>query len=143
MLKFDKKRSLFKLIKNSVNCKFFQSIYFIDEKGKSKDILKKGELSCAFYVGVILRILKLVDSVHTTVEGTIKDMLENGWQETDKLVKGAVIVWEKRNGHYHIGFYLGNKKAVSNSSQKRKPIIHSLNYQNRKIEKIYIHPEIF
>jgi hypothetical protein len=138
---FDKKRSLFVLIKNSLGSKFFRSLYFFDGK-KSKDILKNGELSCAFYVSVILRILGLIKEPHATVDGLVKDMENSGWQKIDKLQKGAVIVWEPKNGHKHIGFYLGNKKVVSNNSKKKFPTIHSINYQKRKIIAIYHHEEL-
>ncbi len=138
---FDKKRSLFVLIKNSLGSKFFRSLYFFDGK-KSRDILENGELSCAFYVSVILRILGLIKEPHATVDGLIKDIEYSGWQKIDKLQKGAVIVWEPKNGHKHIGFYLGKGRAASNSSIKKSPTIHSINYQKRKLIAIYIHEEL-
>ncbi len=138
---FDKKRSLFALIKNSLGSKFFRFLYFFDNK-KSKDILENGNLSCAFYISVILRILGLIKECHTTVDGLIKDMGDSSWQKVDKLQKGAVIVWEPKDSHKHIGFYLGNRKAVSNSSSKRSPIIHSVNHQRRNLIAIYIHEEL-
>jgi hypothetical protein len=139
--KFDKKRSLFALIKNSLGSKFFRSLYFFDGK-RSRDILENGRLSCAFYVSVILRILGLIKECHTTVNGLIEDMENSGWQKVAKLQKGAVIVWEEKDGHKHIGFYLGNNKAASNSSKKKSPLIHSANYQNRKLIAIYTHNEL-
>jgi len=121
---FNKKKSLNVLIKNSLSSSFFRSIYF-DINGKSKDILENGNLSCAFYVSIILKILGLISEIHTTVKSTILDLEKSGWQKTKKAVFGAVIVWEptSKNKHYHIGFCLSSKKAVSNSSKKRGPII--------------------
>jgi len=140
---FNKKKSLKILIQNSLNSKFFRSIYF-DINGKSKDILENGNLSCAFYVSIILKILGLISEIHTTVKSTILDLEKSGWQKTKKPFFGAVIVWEPtlKNKHYHIGFCLNSKKAVSNSSKKRGPIIHNINYQKRKIKAIYKFKEL-
>jgi len=140
---FNKKKSLKALIQNSLGSKFFRSIYF-NVDGKSKDILENGNLSCAFYVSIILKILGLISEIHTTVNSTILDLEKSGWQKTKKPTFGAVVVWEPtlKNKHYHIGFCLNSKKAVSNSSKKRCPIIHNINYQNRKIKAIYVHKEI-
>lgn len=142
MLKFDRKKSLFILVKNSLGLKFFRSLYFFDGKN-SVDILRSGELSCAFYISVILRILGLIKECHATVKGLIDDMEKSGWFKVNKLIKGAVVVWDKnKNGHYHIGFYLGKGKAVSNDSKKRVPRIHSSRYKNRKIIAIYFHKSL-
>ncbi len=142
MYQIDKKKSLFVLIKNSLGTKLFQSVYFF-VNGKSKDIYQKGKLSCAFYVSTILKILGMIESIHATVEGTIKDLEKSGWYKIEKPKKGAIIVWEKsKDGHQHIGFYIGKNKAVSNSSFLRKPTIHFLNYNKRKIEAIYFHKDL-
>jgi hypothetical protein len=141
---FSKKKSLKALIQNSLGSKFFRSIYF-NVSGKPKDILENGNLSCAFYVSVILKILGLISEIHTTVKSIISDLEKSGWQKTKKPAFGAVIVWEPappKSKHYHIGFCLNSKKAVSNSSKKRCPIIHDINYQNRKIKAIYKFKEL-
>jgi hypothetical protein len=44
----DKRKTLLRLIENSIGTKIFRNAYFFVD-GKSKDILKNGELSCAFY----------------------------------------------------------------------------------------------
>lgn len=138
---FNRKKSLFALIKNSLGSRFFRSLYFFDGK-KSINILKNGKLSCAFYISVILRILGLIKEPHATVDGLIKDMENSGWQKTNKIQKGVVLVWEQKNGHKHVGFYIGGKKAVSNDSQKKFPIIHSVNYQKRKIIAMYYNEKL-
>lgn len=135
----DKKRTLIKIIKNSLNSNFFRNNYFF-VKGKSKDILKNGRLSCAFYVTTILKILNLIKEIHLTVESTLKDLQKSGWYKIEKPKKGAIILWDKKNNHYHIGFYWDKKRAVSNISKKRKPSFHSLKY--RKILAFYSHEEI-
>jgi hypothetical protein len=139
----DKKKTLFKLIENSIGSKLFRNNYFfIGYKSQSKDILKNGKLSCAFYVSFLLYFIKLISNLHTTVEGTLKDLEKSGWYKINKPKKGAIVLWDKKDGHYHIGFYWNSKKAVSNYPSKRKPLFHSLNYQNRKILAFYFHKEL-
>jgi hypothetical protein len=142
MLRQDKRKTLFKLIENSIGSNLFRNNYFFVD-GKSKDLLENGDLSCAFYVSSILYLLKLIKDIHTTVQGTIKDMQESGWYEIKKPQKGAVILWDKnKKGHYHLGFYWDKNKAVSNVSPKKSPNFHPLNYQGRKILAFYYHKEL-
>lgn len=141
----NKRKTLETLIKNSIDIKFFQSLYFyLKDDRKSVDILKKGSLSCAFYVSVLLKICDLIKDIHTTVDGVIRDLETSGWYKIKKPKKLAVLVWEKslKHGHKHIGFYLGKNLAVSNSAFKRVPSLHSLNYDNRNIEFIYFHNDL-
>jgi hypothetical protein len=142
-MKQDKRKTLLKLIENSIGSKLFRNNYFfIDNKPQSKDILQNGKLSCAFYVSSILYLVKLISDLHTTVESTIKDLEKSGWYKLDKPKKGVIILWDKKKGHYHIGFYWNKNKAISNSSIKKSQIIHTLNYQNRKILAFYFHKEL-
>ena len=131
----------------------FRSI-FVLAGGKEKDILKNGELSCAFYVSCILKLFDLISRLHATVDGAVKDMIDNGWTETKKMKPGDVLVWEKKKFkdgelHRHLGFYLGDKKAISHRDNKRIPIIHHYTYgqtkdgqPKRKIVKILTHKTI-
>jgi len=94
------------MIKTSENSKMFRHIYVLNN-GKKKDILKNGELSCAYYVSCILKIFNLIDSKispHSTVSGTIKNMMDNSWSATKKLTPGNILVWENKSGHEHLGF---------------------------------------
>ena len=133
------------MIKTSENSKMFRHIYVLNN-GKKKDILKNGELSCAYYVSCILKIFNLIDSKispHSTVSGTIKNMMDNSWSATKKLTPGNILVWENKSGHEHLGFYLGKDNAISNCSDKKTPIIHHYTYNNkRKIIKILTHEMI-
>jgi|TARA_Y100000294_G_scaffold175446_1_gene195540 hypothetical protein len=132
------------MIKASQGSKMFRRVYVLDNH-KKRDILKGGQLSCAYYVSCILKIFNLISDLHTTVDGAVKDILENKWELTEKLVSGNILVWEDKeslNGeiHSHLGFYLGQDKAISNSGNKRAPIIHHYTYnQERKIIKILTH----
>lgn len=120
------------LIQNSLGTTMFRNVYAL-VNGKKKDILEDGELSCAYYVSSILRIHGLIGQIHTTVAGTIKDLEKSGWKHAKKPSLGSVLVWEpgaESNGHGHIGFYLGNDVAVSNSSKKGLITKHHATYGN-------------
>lgn len=134
------------MIKNAVGTKMFRNLY-LEIKDKRIDIAKNGKFSCAFFVSNVLLIWGLVSRGHATVESTIKDMEKNGWKKIlkNKTKPGDVIVWEKTRGpnnkmHFHNGFYIGNKKAISNDSEKAMPVIHKWDY--RKIAAIYTHPKL-
>lgn len=107
--------------------------------------MKNGELSCAFFVSSLLIILQLIARMHGTTEGTIRDMRESGWREIKKIKTGAVLIWEKRKGHAHIGFFIGTNKAISNSTTRGYPVTHHFTYgatkgkPKRKITHIFWH----
>lgn len=138
------------VIKNSQNSKIFRNFYVLNNN-KKRDILKNGQFSCARYVSSILKLFDLISETHTTVDGSIKDMLNNNWRPTKKLIPGNVLLWEEKiqvNGkvHQHLGFYLNKDKAISNSSKKGVPVIRHLTYgmtkdgqPKRKIIEIFTH----
>lgn len=144
LLKYD---SYLKMIKNSVGTKMFRNLY-LGKNNKKFDATKNGQFSCAFFVSNVLLIFGLISEGHATVEGTIKDMEKNKWKKIslDEAKAGDVIVWKKQksiNGklHFHNGFYIGNKKAISNNSKKRMPVIHGWDYNGkRKIVAVYRYP---
>ncbi|PJA46299.1 hypothetical protein CO172_03920 [Candidatus Uhrbacteria bacterium CG_4_9_14_3_um_filter_36_7] len=129
------------LIEASIGCILFRHFY-VKINAKQKDIMQNGELSCAFYVSSILNMFQLIDRGHVTVDSTVSDLLKFGWKKTKKLRKGSIIVWEpidfgKTGVHKHIGFYIGNSKAISNDSKKGFPAKHSWNFNGeRKVEMI-------
>lgn len=135
------------LIENSVGTKLFRNFY-AQVNGKKTDVMKNGDLSCAFFVSSLLSIVGLLKTAHGTVESTVKDMQQSGWKLTEKLIHGSIIVWEKRKEHKHIGFCIGNNKAISNNSKKKSPAIHHLAYgvkrgnPVRKIKAIYWHKKL-
>lgn len=133
--------------------------FFVEKNGEIADSLEDGKNSCAVMVSHILysfnSLLEFLGKehwikfIHLTVASTEKDMLENGWYKIDDLRPGAVLIWEKKDGrngepHNHIGFYVGNDEAISNSSKGTGfPWKHHYTYNNtRKIEKIYWHPDL-
>jgi len=118
------------IIKNSVGSKMFRNSY-AKVNGKKTDILKNGEFSCAFYVSSILILFKLINEIHATVNGAIRDLKQLGWSASGwkKPKIGSVIVWEENhNFHKHIGFYIGDNQAISNDKNKKTPIIHHWTY---------------
>lgn len=127
-------------IKNSVGTKMFRNTYVLIN-GEEEDITNNGELSCALYVSSILKLFDLIKEKHTTVYGAVSDMLKNGWHQTKKPILGDILIWEEKDGHQHIGFYIGNHKAISNSSEKRTPFVHHYTFgQNgRKIIQVLTH----
>lgn len=146
-----KKKNYLATIENSAKGEnwMFRNLFF-NINGKETDVLEDGGLSCAFFVSAVLYLSKLIGDLHTTVVGTEKDMKERGWIEIKDLKEGAVLIWERKTGnsdgvpHYHIGFYAGNDRAISNDS-RGSGFIHKHHYtynDTRKIEKIYWHPAL-
>ena len=141
------------VIKNSVGSKIFRNSY-AKVNGKKIDILKNGELSCAFFVSSVLALFPLFELIkcppHSTVDGTLKDLQQSGWQKIKKPKIGSIIVWGKNhNSHKHIGFYIGNNKAIStNSFRKGQPVIHHWTYgikrnkPGRKVEAIFYNKKL-
>ena len=130
--------SYLKAIRNSVGSNIFRNLFAI-VNGKKMDIREDGRLSCSAFVSSILYLHKLIYDIHATVEGLVKDMELFGWKKNNKPRPGAILVWEAKklkngNIHEHIGFYVGNNKAVSNNYQKRQPVLHHWTFgiKNRK-----------
>lgn len=142
MIKILIKESYLAMIKNSIGANTFRNFY-ADVDGVRKDILENGNLSCAFFVSNILHIFKLIESGHTTVTSTVKDLERSGWEKIEELKEGTVLHWEgvdfgTTGIHEHIGFYVGNNEAVSNNPELGYPTIHSYNFDGgRKILGIY------
>lgn len=130
-------------IKNSICSDKYRNLYV-----NEVDVLKNGRLSCAFFVSSILFKFKMIKKIHATVRNTIKGMKDMGWKKTSQedIKIGDVIVWEKKKqhggeGHFHIGFYIGDKKAISNSWYRKSPWKHSYSYNGkRKILEIFTFP---
>ncbi|MFA5130027.1 MAG: hypothetical protein WC477_03870 [Patescibacteria group bacterium] len=135
------------IIKNSIGSKMFRHLYAIQD-GKKINLLKKGRLSCAFYVSSILALFTLIKKVHATVDSTVQDMEASGWKKIRTPRVGSVLVWEKidyvnKGIHKHIGFFIGNGKAISNSDTLHHPVKHHWNFNGkRKVEMIFWNPNL-
>lgn len=129
------------VIKNSIGSKLFRNFY-AKVNGKKTDILRNGELSCAFYVSSILLLFRLIKTGHATVDSTVRDLKQSGWKNIKKPKIGSIIVWKKisfgnKDSHKHIGFFIGNNKAISNISKLGYPREHHWTFgSKRKVELI-------
>lgn len=149
-IKLLKEKTFLKMILNSCGSLMWKNNYGLIDN-KEIDLVQNGNLSCAFYVSSLLKLFDLISDVHLTVKSTEKELLKNGFKKipvSKNMPKGTVIIWKKKKelniytnkkeDHLHIGFYVGNEKAVSMSSFNGFPIIHHYLYNNtRKIAKAY------
>lgn len=143
--------TLLSVVENSVGVTMFQTIW-AEVGGEKTDITEKGNLSCGFYVSGILAMFGLIDRLHSTVSGTVKCMEAAGWQKTDELKPGTVILWGVPENsdftHKHLGFYIGGDEAVSNVWQKGAPGRHHITFgvegsdTYRPIIAMYTHPDL-
>ena len=157
-VKILKKKSYLAMVRNAAEgeVKMFRNVYAMVD-GVEQDILRNGEVSCAVFVSSILYLHNSIleyegkprwlSFTHATVSSTEKDMEKNGWGLIDDLREGAVITWEPityADGatHWHIGFYVGNDRAISNASNDiGVPSEHDATYGGkRKIIRIWWHP---
>ena len=138
------------MIRKSVGSRLFQSFIARDEK-RSRDILENGRLSCAAFVSWILHHFGLIAEPHATVNGTVEDLAASGWKHISRPRPGAVLLWSgirypDGEMHRHIGFFLGGKTAVSNSTATRRPVRHHWTFGAKKgaprrpVENIFFHP---
>lgn len=129
------------MIKNSIGTEMFRELW-VDEDDKEKDILNGGELSCAVFVTSLLKLHGMIDERHATVKTAVESMINFGWREIDwkDIKEGDVLIWERKKTGYkhpHIGFYAGDKKAISNSWKLKKVVRHGWDYGGRrKITKV-------
>ncbi len=132
-IKLLKKESYLRMIKNSVGTKMFRNLY-IEVKDKKIDATHNGILSCAYFVSSILLIWGLIKKKHATVIKTVLDIEKFGWKKIsiNKMQSGDIIIWEEKNNHLHCGFYIGDKKAISNSEFKKIPAVHSWDYNGKR-----------
>lgn len=135
------KKNFLTVIKNSAGTNMFRNFFY-----KGRDVLKNGDLSCAFYVSSILVILDFIDRVYFRVVDITDNLGKNGWYEINSLRKGAIVVWNPivQNGgtHLHIGFYMGKGIAISNRSSigvpGEHPVIYSGLDQNSTTKQVTI-----
>ncbi len=144
------------LVKGAVGTNMFRHAYGLVD-GKRKDLTQDGNLSCAYFPSFVLKHFDLIKESHTTVSGLVRDMEESGWKKIRQAKPGCVLVWspmddrKDRNysfGHRHIGFFLGQEKAISNLSSKKTPGVHHWTFgkkdgkPKRRIEAMYWHKRI-
>jgi hypothetical protein len=95
--------------------------------GKISNILNNGEVACAFYVTAILSMfdVKLIEHTHTMTSKTVADLERSNWQRVEQPEPGDIIIWGPKTkpdtdglNHDHIGFYVGNERAVTNDFRR-------------------------
>lgn len=118
------------------------------------DVIGSGRFACAYYVSAILHLVELTaGAVHTNVTETEEDLIASGWERTESLLPGAVIIWGPKlasdgQPHRHIGFYVGNDRAVSTDGVTGRPTEHHVTYGTengspvRPIMAIYFHERL-
>src|SRR5581483_2730406 len=91
-------KSYLKIIENSVESKIFRNFY-VRTTGKGEfDAFNDGDVSCAFFVSVILLIFNKIGAWHGLVSNTLEDMRQSGWLEVSEPEPGDVLVWEPMVG---------------------------------------------
>lgn len=125
------KESYLAMIHNAVGSSLFRNLYLLVD-GEKRDILNEGSLSCAFFVSSILHQFQLTAMPHATVSGLERDLKESGWTLAETPRVGDVLIWEPKlqgsGTNAHVGFYLGDDRAISNDWQTRMPAEHHLTY---------------
>lgn len=136
-------KSYMQVIHNAVGSNLFRNFYVHTEAQGDFDALDDGNNSCALFVSSILVLFKKLSGIHGTVASTVKDLHESGWIVVDTPQRGDVLLWEAREFNdglkQHIGFSLGNGRAVSTSRLEKTPVEHNEHFgeDNRKIIRIF------
>lgn len=124
------------MIRSAAGTAMFRSLYARSGR-KKKDILRNGELSCAYFVSSLLRQFGYIRELHATVNGTVRDLLKSGHRprSANRPKLGDVLVWGPSRdsyGHEHIGFSLGGAWAVSTSAARRCVVRHHWTYRGKR-----------
>ncbi len=120
-------KNLLNTIHGVVGSRLFQHLYLLNESGEEVDAYQNGNFSCAYVVSGVLVLNDLINKVHATVAATIVDLEDSGWYKTDKPVAGSIIHWPANgNGHEHLGFYIDEHTAMSNSSEQGMPVLQGI-----------------
>lgn len=149
-VKLLKKKNYLAMVKNAAagENRMFRNIYALVD-GVEKDILEDGNLSCAAFVSGVLAMHGLIDRPHAAVAGTEKALEAAGWVVIPEPRAGAVLSWvsisySDTRTHGHLGFFIGNERAVSNASNGvGVPREHHWTYDgSRTVERIWWHPSL-
>ena len=129
-------KSFIQLIHNSVGSNLFRNFYVKTPERGEFDALDDGYNACAFYVSAVLVIFKKISGIHGTIDSTIKDLQESGWIRVNEPKEGDVIVWEAKQFDdvlkEHIGFSIGNDRAISVSWTSKTPMEHSDTFNGKR-----------
>ena len=152
-IKFNFYKTYLEAIRGSAGSNIFRHLY-LEMDGVEKDVAEDGELSCTIYVTWMLKIfnsdqqnIHLIKEARARVESAVKDLIESGWYEVSDPKPGAIILWgehkTKSSLHKHLGFYVGDDKAISHRDYVKSPVEHKLHDEALgKVEKIFWHPRL-
>jgi len=135
------RKSYLAAINNAVGSRMFAS-FFLEIDGVEQEVLAAGESTCAYFVPFVLKGFDLTQSLHLTVDGTRRDLLEFGWRVVDQeeMFPGAILTWEPKEfaeePHRHIGVYVGDNQAVSASAQEKTVVRHVVDRGGRRLEAV-------
>lgn len=123
-------RTYLSVIKGSVGTNMFRHFYArID--GEETDTMEDGLKACAFYVSSVLAVFGVLDKPHSLVSSLVAAIEKAGWQKVESGPEpGDVLVWEPARPTPedepidHIGFYIGEERAISNLWRERTPGEH-------------------
>jgi hypothetical protein len=127
-------KTYLQMIHNAVGTQMFRNFYVVKVDGTEIDSLDDGDNSCAFFVSSVVTLMKKAAGVHGTIKSTVADLQNAGWHgvAVDRIRPGDVIVWQAKETddgkHGHIGFYIGNGRAISTSSSQRQVVEHDVTY---------------
>jgi hypothetical protein len=94
-----------------------------------------GNLACAKVVSTALKAAGALNTIHVNCDSVVSDLTNHGWKrvQVPPYQDGDVVTWTTSRGPgRHIGIIVkeGNTfMAISNSSSRRTPRMHSINYQ--------------
>jgi hypothetical protein len=149
-----RKKSYLAMVRNAAKGEnhMFRNL-IADVDGTEQDINKDGALACAFFASAVLYINKFIHDMHAGVPGLERDLAGSGWIQIKEPREGAVLVWEPRAAsfvpgmgeqHAHLGFYVGDDRAVSNGSNSTlMPEEHHWTYDGtRAVVRMWWHPDL-
>lgn len=125
-------KTYLQFIRNSVGTEMFRNFYIQTSDGNEMDALDDGSNSCAFYVSSVLTLFGKHSGMHGTVKSTVADLQKSGWQAVSEkdMRAGDVLLWnaiEIDDAWYeHVGFYIGDGRAVSTSWTEKRVVEHDL-----------------
>lgn len=112
-----------------------------DGEKEFTDIVEGGKYACAYFVSNVLAYFKLIERWSATVKSLQKQLAEKNFVKYEymqgmNIPYGAIIFWNVENptqesiSQEHVWFYIGDNKAISNSSFQKKIVIHPLYWTN-------------
>ncbi len=111
-------------IENLLGSEAWRHLY-VESNGEVIDITENGENSCAYMLSSVLIIFGLAQKAHATITSTVEDMKKYDWHEVQEPFYGCVVEWDG-----HIGFYIDDKNAISNSSKTKLVTKHPLKMED-------------